>query len=104
MIPQFKKLKPKVSLEAIIQSVCDEFGYREEQGKIRGRKDNKARAIAMYLARDLSGVSCKDFGAFFDGISGAAFTMKYNQINIELMRNKKLSDKVATWKNQLLNI
>ena len=87
-----------------IESVCDEFGYREEQIKMRGRKDNKARAIAIYLARDLSGVSCKDLGAFFDGISGAAITMKYNQMNVELMRNKKLSDKIATLKKQLLNI
>ena len=62
------------------------------------------RAIAMYLARDLSGVSCKDLGAFFDGISGAAITMKYNQMNAELIRNKKLGDKIATLKKQLLNI
>jgi hypothetical protein len=67
-------------------------------------KDNKARAIAMYLARDLSGISCKDMGAFFDGISGAAITMKYNQMNAELMRNKKLSDKIANLKKQLINI
>ena len=103
-IPQLKKLKPKVTLKTIIQSVCDEFGCNEDQVKMRGRKDNKARAITMYLARDLSGVSCKDLGAFFDGISGAAITMKYNQMNTELMRNKKLSDKIATLKKQLLNI
>ncbi|MCK6469261.1 hypothetical protein FBQ80_13555 [Candidatus Brocadia sp. AMX2] len=65
---------------------------------------NKVRAIAMYLARDLSGVSGKDLGAFFDGISGAAITMKYNQINVELMRNKNLSDKIINLKKQLLNI
>jgi len=35
---------------------------------------------------------------------GAAITMKYNQMNTELMRNKKLSDKIATLKKQLLNI
>ena len=48
--------------------------------------------------------SCKDLGAFFDDISGAAITMKYNQMNAELMRNKKLRDKIATLKKQLLNI
>ncbi len=68
-----------------IESVCDEFGYREKQVETRGCEDNKARAIAMYLARDLSGVSCKDLGTFFDGISGAAITMKYNQMHAELM-------------------
>jgi len=103
-IPQLKELKPKSPLKTIIQSVCDEFGCNEDQVKMRGRKDNKAWPIAMYLARDLSGVSCKDIGAFFDGISGAAITMKYNQMNAERMRNKKLRDKIATLKKQLLNI
>jgi len=103
-IPQLKELKPTPPINTIIQSVCNEFGCNEDQVKTRGRKDNKARAIAMYLARDLSGVSCKDIGAFFDGISGAAITMKYNQMNAELMRNKKLRDKIATLKKQLLKI
>lgn len=66
--------------------------------------DNKARAIAMYLARDLSGVSGKDLGVFFGGISGAAITMKYNRISAELMRNKKLHDKITNLKKQLHNI
>jgi len=30
--------------------------------------------------------------------------MKYNQINAELMRNKKLRDKITNLKKQLLNI
>ncbi|MDN3514901.1 MAG: hypothetical protein NG747_10940 [Candidatus Brocadia sp.] len=66
--------------------------------------DNKARAIAMYLARDLSGVSGKDLGVFFGGISGVAITMIYNQINTELMRNKSLCDKITYLKKQLHNI
>jgi REP element-mobilizing transposase RayT len=103
-IPQLRKLKPKVPLTTIIQSVCDEFRSSEEQVKIRGRKNNKVRAIAMYLARDLSGVSGKDLGVIFGGISGAAITMNYNQMNAELMQNKKLSDKITNLKKQLLNI
>jgi len=103
-IPQLKKLKSKVTLKTIIQSVCDEFGCREEEVKMRGRKNNKVRAIAMYLARDLSGVSGKELGAFFNGISGAAITMNYNQMNDELLRDKKLSDQIASLKRHLLNI
>ncbi|TVL95382.1 MAG: hypothetical protein CV082_11020 [Candidatus Brocadia sp. BL1] len=60
--------------------------------------------IAMYLARDLSGVSGKELGIFFGGISGAAITMKYNQVNAELMRNKKLRDQVTNLRKHFLNI
>ena len=63
-IPQLKKLKPKGFLKTIIQSVCDEFGCSEKQVKMRGRNDNKVRAIAMCLARDVSGISCKVLGYF----------------------------------------
>ena len=91
-ILQLNKLKSKIPIATIIQCVCDEFRCSEDQAKIKGSKNNKVRAIAMYLARDLSGVSGKDLGVFFDGISGAVITMNYNQINVELMRNKKLHD------------
>ena len=84
--------------------IREEEEEEEEEVKMRGRKDNKARAIAICFARDLGGVSCKDLGAFFDGISGAAITMKYNQMNAELTQNKKLSDKMASLKKQLFNI
>ena len=47
--------------------------------------------------------SCKDLGAFFDDISGAAITLKYNQINAELTQNKKLRDKIINLKNQLFS-
>ena len=103
-IPQLKKLKSKIPITTIIQYVCNEFRCSEDQAKIKGRKNNKVRAIAMYLARDLSGVSGKDIGVFFNGISGAAITMKYNQMSAELMRNKKLRDTITNLKKQILNI
>ena len=103
-ILQLKKFKSKIPIATIIQCVCDEFRCSEDQAKIKGSKNNKVRAIAMYLARDLSGLTGKDLAVLFDGISGAVITMNYNQINVELMWNKKLHDKIATLKKQLLNI
>jgi chromosomal replication initiation ATPase DnaA len=103
-ILQLKKFKSKIPIATIIQCVCDEFRCIEDQAKIKGSKNNKVRAIAMYLARDLSGLTGKDLAVLFDGISGAVITMNYNQINVELMRNNKLHDKIATLKKQLLNI
>ena len=101
-IPQLKKLKPKVSIKTILQRVCDEFGCSEEQIQRKGRKGNTVRTIAIYLARDLSGMSCKNLGVFFGGITGAAITMKYNQMNAELVQHKKLSNKIMQIKKHLL--
>ncbi len=60
--------------------------------------------MAIYLARDLSGLSCKNLGEYFDGISGAAITIKYRQINKEIVSDKSLSHKITKIKEQLLNI
>jgi REP element-mobilizing transposase RayT len=32
---------------------------------------NKAREVAIYIARDMTGITCKDLGEYFDGVSAA---------------------------------
>lgn len=39
---------------------------------MRRRKDKKVRSIAMCLAGDLGGVSCKELDTFIEGVSDAA--------------------------------
>ena len=63
-IPQLKRLKPKVSLETILEVVSDEFGCSKEMIREKGRKNNKPRGIAAYLARDLRGAICGKLGDF----------------------------------------
>ena len=41
---------------------------RNNRGKIF---ENKAREVAIYIARDMTGITCKDLGEFFGGVSGA---------------------------------
>jgi len=103
-IPQLKKLKQKKPLKAILCAVCEEFGCKEELLREKGRKGNHAREVAIYLARDLGGMSCKDMGMYFGNVSGAAITMKYNKIIKELNRNKDLRGKINRIKKQLLNL
>ena len=54
------KLKPKISPDVIVQAVGKEFACSMEQIITRGRKNNKAREVAICLARDLSGFTGKD--------------------------------------------
>jgi hypothetical protein len=103
-IPQLKKLKPKVPLETILTAVCGEFGCNQEQILTKGRKKNKARKVAIYLARDLSGMSGKDLGLYFGGVSGALFTIMYNRIVQEAAQNRGLKKRLEKIKNRILNI
>jgi REP element-mobilizing transposase RayT len=102
-IPQLKRLKPKVSLEKILQVVSDEFGCSKEKILEKGHKKNKARSLATYLARDLSGTTCSKLGNFFGGVSGAAITMGYNKITKEMAEDKRLKRKVVKLKARIVN-
>ena len=103
-IPQLKRLKPKVSLEKILQVVSDEFGCSKEKILEKGRKKNKARSLAIYFARDLSSTTCIKLGDFFGGVSGAAITVGYNKIAGEMGGDKRLKRKVANIKARIVNI
>ena len=74
--------------------------------KKKGRKNNKARSLAIYLARDLSGATCSDLGDYFGGVSGAAITVRYNKIVKvkEMAGDKKLKSKVGKIKARIVNI
>ncbi|NVM21363.1 MAG: transposase [Desulfobacterales bacterium] len=102
-IPQLKQLKPRVSLDAIIQSICASFGSTEKQIREKGRKGNKARDFAIYLARDLTGSSCKELGNFFGDVSGAAITVRYKYIARQAKRDRKLTRELKKIKGQILN-
>ncbi len=82
----------------------EEFGCDQEQIITKGRKKNKAREVTIYIARDLSGITCKDLGDFFGGVSGALITMMYNRVAKQAEQNRKLKRKIARIKKQILNI
>lgn len=89
-IPQLKKLKPKVQLETIVNEVSKEFGCADDDILAKGRKKNKARELAIHIARDLSGMPGKELGEYFGGVSGALITMMYNRVAIEAEKNKNV--------------
>ena len=102
-IPQLKKLKPRISLGAIVQCLAVSFGVDEQQIREKGRKGNSARDSAIYFARDLTGLSCKELGDFFGGISGAAITNRYNHIAAVVAQDKNFSHKLEQIEKRILN-
>jgi len=103
-IPQLMKLKPKISPDVIVQAVSKEFACSMEQIITRGRKNKKAREVAIYLARDLSGFSGKDLGIYFGGVSGALITMMYNRSIKEKTLNRRIETKIESVRTLILNM
>ncbi|MGA1869603.1 MAG: transposase [bacterium] len=103
-IPQLNKLKPKVVPEKVIQAVCREFSCSQDDIVTKGRKKNKAREVAIYLARDMSGLSCKDLGIYFGDVSGALITIMYNRVAEQAKQNSDFKLKIERIKKQIFNI
>ena len=82
-------------MESIVEAVGAEFGCNEGDVLVKGRKKNKAGEIAVYIARDL--------GTYFNGISGAAITMRYKQAAKEIVNDKRLRRKVNRIKECMFN-
>ena len=43
---------------------------------------NKASEVAIYLARNMTGLTCKDLDEYFGGVSGALITMMHSRITM----------------------
>ena len=102
-IPQLRKLKPVIEVKTVVDAVADEFGISREMILSKGLKRNRARDIAIYLARDLTGESGAMLGEYFGNISGAAITVRYNHLLKEIDRKKRLKAKVNKLKRKRIN-
>ena len=43
---------------------------------------NKAREVEIYLARDMTGITCKDLDEYFDGVSAALLRARSNRLRL----------------------
>ena len=65
-IPQLKKAQPKVSIAKIIDAICAAYECEKETILQKGRHRSLERGLAIFLARDLCGLSGKELA----GING----------------------------------
>jgi len=103
-IPQLKELKPRWTLEYIVKSIGREYNCSEESIRMRGRKNNSPREVAIYLAREMSGKSCLELGQHFGGVTGALITMTVNRISRRMASEKEFAESVNEVKRRIFNI
>jgi chromosomal replication initiation ATPase DnaA len=72
--------------------------------KISAKKNpqNKTREAAVYLAGEVSGMSGKDLGGHFDGVSGGLITRMHNLIAEETAQNRQLNRRIEKTKKRIL--
>jgi putative transposase len=102
-ISQAVELKSQPSPDDIVARICEEFSCMKNDVVQRGRKKNTARDVAIYLARDLSGVSNVQLGTYFGQISGAGITVRYNHLMQQLNTDRRLRTRVDQIRKLIIN-
>jgi REP element-mobilizing transposase RayT len=100
---QWDELDLQPSLGVIVDAVCDEFNCEGERVIRKGRKNNTARDLAIYLARELTGKSNVLLGDYFGQISGAGITMRSKHMAQQLRSNRRLKERASRIRRQIIN-
>ena len=75
-----------------------------EEIRLKGKKGNLPRDIAIYLSQGLTGESGVNLGRYFGNISGAGITMCCKNLENKMNKNKKLNSEVNRLKKRIFNI
>ncbi|MBI9087452.1 MAG: hypothetical protein JEZ11_27935 [Desulfobacterales bacterium] len=102
--PQLKALKPGVEVIDIVSAVGESFGIESDQILTKGKKKNVARDVAIYLSRNLTGISGKDLGEHFGNVSGAAIAMRHKAVADQIKKDKKLNRLLNRLEKKIINI
>ena len=102
-IPALESLKPRPTVEAIMQQVAKHYLVKDVDLRRRGAKRNQPRDVAIYLARELSGHSGQELGQEFGKISGAAISARCKHIDEALTANRKLKRDTREIKTAISN-
>jgi putative transposase len=90
-IPDLTRLKTSVLVEDVVRKVAEHLGVKAEQVLTSRRKRNRARDLAIYLSRELTGRSCQELGREFGGVSGAAITMRHTHVVHQMQKDRRLT-------------
>ena len=89
--PDLKRLKTSVPVDTVVRRVGEYLHVKPEQLLTPGHKQNRSRDLAIYLSRELTGLTCQELGRHFGGVSGAAVTMRHKHIVRHIQQDRALA-------------
>ena len=92
-ITGIKPLKPQIPVSKFEQLVCNELETRKEDLK-KHAYNNIARMAMVYLAFNYCGLTLKEIGQRYGGISESAVNKVVGRFSTRLSKNKKLNAKI----------
>jgi putative transposase len=99
-IPQAKRLRKRVSVDAVIKA-CQLFYGKNSKALVERVRGNEGRQVAIYLAKILSGEKGKEVGRYF-GIKGPAVSDAIKKIEGRLDKESQLRERIEFLKGRIV--
>jgi len=93
-IPDLRKIIPRPSIAFIQEVVSSAFQCQKEVLVCRNRRNNDARKVGIYLARELSGKPLREIGAAFGGIKEAMVCHTEEEIRKRIAEDKRFCKRI----------
>ena len=90
-------------MQRIVQAVAQYYDVAPETILAPGGKRNHHRDVAICLAREFSGLRCRDLGHCFGGIGGPAVTMRCREILRHAAKDRQLAKDLGRLRPTLQN-
>ena len=94
-MPAARRLRPHVSIEAVEEAVCTTYAVSADELRVRGRHNNEARRVAVYVARTLAATAARVVGDRWGGVSPAAVSNVVRQVIDRRERHKAFAARIA---------
>jgi len=102
-VPALADLHARPAVDRIVAQVARHYAVRAEDILVRGRKNNRERDVAIYPARELSGLRGRELGRYFGGLKGAAVAMRCTHVLGRLAQDHRLARDVAQLRRRIAN-
>jgi len=101
--PQLTALQSGVDPGDIVSAARDMFGVESDQILTKGKKNNHARNVTIYLCRKLTRLSGNELGQYFGNVSGAAIAMRCKALSEKMQREKSLQRRIKRLERKIIN-
>ena len=102
-VPGLADLHARPAVDSIVAQVARHYAVQTEHILARGHKNNRERDVAIYLARELAGVSGRELGRCFGGLKAAAVAMRCTHVLGRLAEDRHLAKEVAQLRRKISN-
>ncbi len=101
-VSQRRALRTSVTVEAVLQAVVAAYGVSRQD--LRADKRCEARKAAIYLLKRNTGMTNREMGQLFGGISYSAVAKVHGRINAQLEANDALRERIRQLEQQLSKV